>query len=168
MAQSRISQLVQAEKAVELTPQEEQQRISALLADREAAKLAKEASEAKAIHAERGEIWIEKVIDPHEGRLATVTGSWQPLTPSMCTEPRCGYDAAKERGFTNGYDSIPEDLVYPWNNKPARQDAEELLAQHKAVRHATSGPAHIRTPEQARAARAQRPLPEGFIENPRL
>ncbi len=159
---------VKEAEAVELTPQEEQQRIATLIAEREMARLAAEANDAKTIHAERGEKWIERVIDPHEGRLATITGSWEPLTPSLCQEPRCPYDAAKEMGFKDGYDSIPEDLVLPWNGKTARQHAEAVLAQHVAIKHPTGAATHIRTPEQTRAARANRPLPEGFISNPRL
>lgn len=163
-------------QAVELTPQEEQRRIAALIADRERAKLAEEAAAAKSYHAERGEIHIKKVIDAHEGRLATVTSFWTTITPSMCAENAthgygggCGWDAAKARGFKNGWDSIPEDMVLPWNGKTARQDVEELLAQHKAIEHPTSGGvSHIRTPEQARAAHANRPVPETFVENPRL
>lgn len=175
MATPRISQRVQ-EEAGELTPQEEQRRIAALIADRERAELAKEAAAAKAYHAERGEIHIKKVIDPHEGRLASVTSSWMALTPSMCSENAthgygggCGWDAAKEIGFKNGFDSIPEDMTLPWNGKTARQHALEVLAQHKAIAHPTSGSVgHIRTPEQAREVRANRPLPETFVENPRL
>lgn len=155
--------------AAELTPQEEQRRIARLIAEREMAKLAEDANALKQQRVERGEIWVSKVIDPHEGRLATVTGSWQPLTPSLCREPNCGYDAAKETGFKDGWDSIPEDMVLPWNGRTAREHVEVTLAQHSAIAHPTGGaPSHIRTPEQARAARANRPLPETFIENPRL
>lgn len=169
MGRPRISQLVEAETVpVELSPEEEAQRIHALIHEREMAALAAEAEAKKSIHAERGEKWVRRVIDPHEGRLATVTGSWEPITPSLCLEPDCSYDAAKELGFKNGYDAIPEDLVLPWNGKTARVHAEEVLRQHLAIKHPTGGPAHIRTPEQARAARANRPLPEGFVTNPRL
>jgi hypothetical protein len=155
-------------KAAELTPEEEGQRIAALIADREQARLAAEANAVKQERAERGQKLVRRVIDPHEGRLATVTSSWETLTPSMCLDADCNYDAAKERGWKNGYDSIPEDLVLPWNNKSARQDAEDLLAQHVAIAHSSAGPAHIRTPEQVRAIRAQRPVPETFVTNPRL
>lgn len=171
-----LKERADAAQAVELTPQEEQRRIAALIADRERAALAQEAAEAKAYHADRGEIHIKKVIDPHEGRLASVTSFWTTLTPSMCGENAnhgygggCGWDAAKEIGFKNGWDSIPEDMVLPWNGKAARQHAQEVLAQHRAIAHPTAGTVgHIRTPEQARAAHANRPVPDTFIENPRL
>lgn len=165
MATPRISQKVQEEI---LTPDEEQRRIAMLIADREQQRLAEEARAANLERVERGQKLVRRVIDPHEGRLATVTSSWEPLTPSMCLDADCSYDAAKERGFVNGYDSIPEDMVLPWNGKTARQDAEDLLAQHTAIAHSTAGPAHIRTPEQVRALRAQRPVPETFVTNPRL
>lgn len=158
----------------DVVPVDEQQRIGALIANREVARLAQEMSAAKDTHFERGEMWVSRVIDPHEGKLATITGSWEPITESMCTEtgPRgggCGWDAAKEVGFKDGWDSIPEDLVLPWNGKAARAHVLEKLAQHKAIAHPTAGtPQHIRTRNQAIAARANRPLPETFVENPRL
>ena len=161
--------------AVAITPEEEQRRIAALIADRERAKLAEEAEATRDYHAQRGEVHIKTVIDPHEGPRATVTSSWVSLTPSMCAESAahgrgggCGWDGAKEIGFPNGWDSIPEDMVLEWKGITARQHAQNVLAQHKAVAHTTSGPTHVRTPEQTRAAHANRPLPETFVENPRL
>jgi hypothetical protein len=153
---------------------DEQKRVAALIANREMAKLAQEANETKSGHFERGEMWVSRVIDPHEGKLATITGSWEPITESMCVEagPRgggCGWDAAKAVGFKDGWDSIPEDLVLPWNGKTMRAHVLEKLAQHKAIEHPTAGtPGHIRSREQAIAARANRQVPETFIENPRL
>lgn len=157
-------------QSVELTPEEEQQRLSQLVADYEQTKAAKAAREETAAHFERGQIHRMKCVDPHAGKLATwVSLGWVDQTPSMCdADQKCCYDGAEAIGFKGGYDSIPEDLVLPWNGKTARQHAEEVLAQHKALRHATAGPAHVRTPEQARAARAERPMPDTFIENPRL
>lgn len=157
---------------VEVTD-DEQRHVAAVVEDYHMRQLAKEADAIKMQHHERGEAHVTRVIDPHEGRLASVTSSWVPITPSMCTESAlhgrggaCGWDAAKELGFSAGWDSIPEDLRY--GDVLMRDYALEKLRQHKSIRHVTSGPAHIRTPEQARAARANRPLPETFIENPRL
>lgn len=157
-----------------VAPVDEKQRIAALIANREMSQLAQEMGEVKAEHFRRGEMWVSRVIDPHEGKLATVTGSWEPITESMCTEagPRgggCGWDAAKEVGFKDGWDSIPEDMVLPWRNQTMREFVLEKLAQHKALAHPTAGtPSHIRSRDQAIAARANRPIPETFVENPRL
>jgi hypothetical protein len=165
--------VVEAPVDVELTL-DEQAKLAAQIERHENAKLAEAAEAEKAAHAERGEVWISRVIDPHEPpRLQTITGAWEPITPSLCTESAlhgrgggCGWDAAREMGFKGGWDSIPEDLMY--GDITVRELALEKLRQHQSIKHVTSGPAHIRTPEQAKAVRAQRPLPEGFIENPRL
>lgn len=131
------------------------------------------AKEEQLKHLERGEVFIARAIDPHEGRLMSITSGWVPITPSLCTEMGkygggCGWDAAVKCGFKGGWDSIHENMVMPKSGLPARQHVLEILRQHKATQHVGSGPAHIRTPEQARAARAVRALPETFIENPRL
>jgi hypothetical protein len=152
---------------------DEQRQVAAQVERMEMAALAKLADEEKAAHAERGEVYIAKVIDPHERKLATVVGSWEPITPSLCIEAAshgygggCGWDAAKEVGFKSGWDSIPEDMRF--GTQSMREFVLEKLAQHKSIKHVTSGPTHIRTPERAKAERAKRPLPEGFVENPRL
>lgn len=150
---------------------DEQRRLAAQIRQNEIARLAQEAQEAKAIHAERGEVFIARAIDPHAGRLMSITSSWEPVTPSLCTEQGqygggCGWDAAKARGFKGGWDSIPENMTF--DGKPVREIVLKDLEQHKALRHVTSGPAHIRTPEQIRKAREQRQVPDTFIENPRL
>src|SRR5262247_3721707 len=155
---------------IQLSLEEEQARMKKLMADYAQGQEAEAARKVKITHIDRGQIHRSKVIDPQEGRLATTTPvGWVTLTPSMCqADPRCSYDAAEEIGWANGYDSIPEDLVLPWNGKTARGFAEETLARHLALRHATTGPSHVRTPEQVKVARDERLLPETFIENPRL
>lgn len=147
--------------------------VAALALSDERKRLADAAENEKRQHAERGEVFIARAIDPHAGRLMSITSSWEPITPSLCTEMGkygggCGWDAAKACGFKGGWDSIREGVVIPKTGKPAREHVLEQLRQHKAVAHPASGPAHIRTREQATAARAERALPEGFIENPRL
>ena len=155
---------------IQLSLEEEQQRTKKLMADYLQEQEAKAAREVKISHIDRGQIHRSKVIDPQEGRLATVTPiGWVTLTPSMCqADPRCSFDGAEATGWANGYDSIPEDLILPWNGKTARWHAENTLARHIAVKHSTTGPAHVRTPEQVKVARDERLLPETFIENPRL
>ncbi len=157
-------------KVVELSLEEEQQRTKKLMADYLQEQEAKAAREVKVSHIDRGQIHRSKVIDPQEGRLATTTPiGWVTLTPSMCqADPRCSFDGAEATGWPNGYDSIPEDLILPWNGKTARWHAENTLARHLAVKHSTTGPAHVRTPEQVKIARDERLLPETFVENPRL
>ena len=157
-------------KVAELSLEEEQERMKRVMADYLQAQEAKAAREVKISHIDRGQIHRSKVIDPQEGRLATVTPiGWVTLTPSMCqADPRCSFDAAEAIGWKDGYDSIPEDLVLPWNGKTARAFAEETLARHLSLRHSTTGPAHIRTPEQVKVARDERLLPDTFVENPRL
>jgi hypothetical protein len=156
--------------AIELSLEEEQQRMKKLLADHLQEKEAKAAREVKVSHIDRGQIHRSKVIDPQEGRLATVTPiGWVTLTPSMCqADPRCSFDGAEAIGWPNGYDSIPEDLILPWNGKTARWYAENTLERHIVLRHATTGPSHVRTPEQVKVAQNERLLPDTFIENPRL
>ena len=154
-------------------PVDDQERLNALIANEEMKKLAAIAEATRGSRFERGEMCIFRVIDPHEGKLATITSSWEPITESMCTEAGdrgggCGWDAAKAVGFKDGWDSIPEDMMLSWKGVSARAHVLEKLAQHKAVAHPTAGPKHIRTPDQAIAARANRPLPETFVENPRL
>lgn len=156
--------------AIELSLEEEQQRMKRVISDYVQEQEAKAAREVKVGHLDRGQIHRSKVIDPQEGRLATVTPiGWVTLTPSMCqADPKCSFDGAEAIGWKDGYDAIPEDLVLPWNGKTARGFAEETLARHIAVKHSTTGPAHVRTPEQVKIARDERLLPETFIENPRL
>lgn len=157
-------------KATELSLEEEQQRMQRLLADHLQQQEAEAARKVKVSHIDRGQIHRSKVIDPQEGRLATVTPiGWVTLTPSMCqADPRCSFDGAEAAGWVNGYDSIPEDMILPWNGMTARGHAENVLARHIALKHSTTGPAHVRTPEQVKVARDERLLPETFIENPRL
>ena len=157
-------------KVAELSLEEEQARMKRLMADYIQGQEAKAAREVTVTHIDRGQIHRSKVIDPQEGRLATITPiGWVTLTPSMCqADPRCSFDGAEATGWVNGYDSIPEDLILPWNGKTARWHAENTLARHIAVKHSTTGPSHVRTPEQVKVARDERLLPETFIENPRL
>lgn len=152
---------------------DEQEQVAAQIERLEMARLAEAAEEAKAEHALRGEVYIARVIDPHERKLATVVGSWEPITPSLCTESAthgyggaCGFDAAKACGFKRGWDDITEDMKF--GGQPMRDFVLEKLQQHKSIKHVTSGPTHIRNPEQMKQVRANRPLPEGFIANPRL
>lgn len=164
--------VAEAPKGATEISMDEQKRLAAQIVQDERAKLAQEAQEAKAAHAERGEVFIARAIDPQAGRLMSITSSWEPVTPSLCTEQGqygggCGWDAAKARGFKNGWDSIPENMVF--DGKPVREIVLKDLEHHKALKHVTSGGvAHVRTPEQMRKAREQRPVPDTFIENPRL
>jgi hypothetical protein len=181
MATPRISQRVQEEATIptpdgaEMAPvaalsADEQARIAQQVARLEMQRMAAEAEEAAALHVQRGEILIEKVIDPHAGRLATVHSYWAPLTPSMCTHPKCGWDAAAAVGFKLGWDSIPEDMGFD-KTHTMREFVLEKLEQHKSIKHPMSGaPTHIRTAEQMkeRAANRQYAIPEGFVSNPRL
>jgi hypothetical protein len=157
-------------KVQELSLEEEQQRMQRLLADHLQAQEAKAAREVTVSHIDRGQIHRSKVIDPQAGRLQTITPiGWVTLTPSMCqADPRCSFDGAEATGWPNGYDSIPEDLILPWNGKTARWHAENTLARHLAVKHSTAGPSHVRSPEDVKVARDERALPETFVENPRL
>jgi hypothetical protein len=51
----------------------------------------------------------------------------------------------------------------------ARAYVLEILRQHKAKHHVMGAQSpHIRTREQAVAARAQREVPDTFVRNPRL
>lgn len=147
--------------------------VAAFAVSAERKQLAAEAEDEKLKHLERGEVFIARAIDPHVGRLMSITSSWEPITPSLCTEMGkygggCGYDAAVKCGFKGGWDSIHPSAIMPKTGKPARDHVLEILRQHKAVAHPAAGPAHIRTREQAKAARAERALPETFVENPRL
>lgn len=147
--------------------------VAELAASDERKRLANEAEKEQLKHLERGEVFIARAIDAHEGRLMSITSSWVPITPSLCTEMGkygggCGYDAAVKCGFKGGWDAIRENMVMPKSGLPAREHVLEILRQHKATQHVTSGPAHVRTREQAIAARATRAVPETFIENPRL
>lgn len=147
--------------------------VAALAASDERKQAATQAEEEQFKHLERGEVFVARAIDPHEGRLMSISSGWVPVTPSLCTEMGkygggCGYDAAVKCGFKGGWDSIRENMVMPKSGLPARQHVLEILRQHKATQHVASGSAHVRTREQAIAARAVRPVPETFIENPRL
>lgn len=148
---------------------EEQRQLLRQQAMVEMDRLAKEAEAAAAEHLDRGEILIEKVIDPHEGRLATVLSYWTPLTPSLCTERKCGYDAAVAVGFTEGWDVIPEDMPFD-QNQTMREFVESILARHQSIKHPSAAPKHIRTAAEARAIRAKvsHPLPGQFITNPHI
>jgi len=170
MAKTIKERTAEETQALELSLEEEQQRMKRLMSDYLQEQEARAAREVKVTHIDRGQIHRSKVIDPQEGRLATTTPiGWVDLTPSMCqADPRCSFDGAEATGWVNGYDSIPEDLILPWNGKTARWHAENTLARHIAVKHSTTGPAHVRTPEQVKVARDERLLPETFIENPRL
>jgi len=153
--------VITEEEVAELAAREERKQVVAQL------------EEEQLKHLERGEVFVARAIDPHEGRLMSITSGWVPITPSLCTEMGkygggCGYDAAVKCGFKGGWDSIPENSVMPKSGLPVREHVLDILRQHKATQHVSSGPAHVRTPEQARAARAVRPVPETFIENPRL
>src|SRR5262245_66171058 len=133
----------------EPTPEEELLMMKRLQADYVQSLEAKAAREVTVSHTDRGQIHRSKVIDPQEGRLATVTPiGWVTLTPSMCqADPRCSFDGAEATGWPNGYDSIPEDLILPWNGQTARWHAENTLARHLARKQSTTGPAHDRPPE---------------------
>ncbi len=170
MAKTIKERTTEEEKVLELSLEEEQARMKRIMADYLQEQEAEAARKVKVSHIDRGQIHRSKVIDPQEGRLATVTPiGWVDLTPSMCqADPRCSFDGAEATGWPNGYDSIPEDLVLPWNGQTARWFAENTLARHISVKHSTTGPAHVRTPEQVKVARNERLLPETFIENPRL
>lgn len=157
----------------ELTPDveisaDEAAAVGRQIADLETARMAKAAREETARRTSAGQINRLKCIDPHVGMLATYTPTgWMALTPSMCTlNEKCCFDGAEAIGFKQGWDSIPEDLK--WRNGTMREYALQQLADHKALRHATGGISHVRTAEEAVAARAERTIPEGFIENPRL
>src|SRR5215510_8877697 len=97
----------------EFTPEEELALMKKAQADYMQSQEAKAAREVTISHTDRGQIHRSKVIDPQEGRLATVTPiGWVTLTPSMCqADPRCSFDGAEATGWANGYDSIPEDLI---------------------------------------------------------
>jgi hypothetical protein len=176
MAMSYVEQKRRKDAAaIAPTPEEEQARIDQIRKDHENKLRAEEADALRREREARGVVFIKRVIDPHERpNIQTVTSSWEPLTPSMCTEDAlhgkggaCGLDVAKERGFKTGWDEVPEDMMY--GDMTMRERLLLDLRQHKSTRHAVSaGNANVRTAEQMRAARAQRPLPEGFIENPRL
>lgn len=178
MSKPRISQLVGEEAAKVAVDQsvlseEEQSLIAQQIAHEEMKRLAQEEMAAASARAERGEVHRMKTIDAHEGKLATVTSlGWAPMTPSMCTaDPNCCFDAAEALGFKGGWESIPITMLSPINHQQLMRDfAVEKLELHKALRHASAGPSHVRTAEQAKAARraSQHPLPEGFIINPRL
>lgn len=144
----------------------EQVDLSLAIANELLEKQSQNALEEAKNHKERGEILTEVVIDPHEGRLATIISYWETLTPSRCDYPRCSFDAAKAIGFKDGWDSIDE-LMYVGKTN-VRDFAIEKLAQHKAIKHSIEAPKHIRTAEEARAARGKIPAPDTFIENPRL
>jgi len=116
------------------------------------------------------QILVHRVIDPHEPvRLQTVIHQWVNITPSICCEPDCGYDAAKAHGFVNGWDAIPPVMQYD-SKRTVRQFVLETLGKHKAIRHQTVEPKHIRTAVQAKKAKEQRQhqIPGGFITNPNL
>lgn len=173
MAKRTTDQAAAAIAAIEgdiaLLTEEEQLALSRQRQRLEMDRAAEAAEEAAALHLERGEILVEKVIDPHEGRLATVSAYWKPVTPSLCLEPKCGYDAAEAVGFAEGWDSIPEDMPFD-QTQSMREFVATILERHKSIRHPSSAPKHIRTAEQAMAARrAQRyARPEGFVTNPKI
>lgn len=171
MAKAKAEKQAAAVTETDLSPlsEEEGAQLARHQAKLEMDRLAKEAEEAASEHLERGEILVERVIDPHEGRLATVLSYWRPLTPSLCPEARCGYDAAEAVGFREGWDSIPEDM--PFDQKQSmREFVVTILERHKSIRHPASAPKHIRTAEEAAAARRapRHPRPEGFVTNPNV
>src|SRR5262245_52693625 len=78
---------------IQLSLEEEQARMKKLMADYVQGQEADAARKVKVTHIDRGQIHRSKVIDPQEGRLATVTPiGWVTLTPSMChANPRCSF-----------------------------------------------------------------------------
>lgn len=169
MAKKDTKETIVTEPDFAILSAEEQTALARQQARLEMDRLAAEAEAAAAEHLERGEILVERVIDPHEGRLATVLAFWKPLTPSLCQEPRCGYDAAEAVGFKEGWDSIPEDMPFD-KTQNMREFVLQILARHKSIRHPSSAPKHIRTAQEAEAARKapRYQRPEGFITNPNV
>jgi hypothetical protein len=112
------------------------------------------------------EVYKEWAVDPHEQRLATIRRGWFKLSPSLCPDEGCVFDAAVAMGFTTGWEEINPALRIS-ETETVRERAEKILSQHIALRHPPAT-AKTRTAAQAHAARKGPQLPEGFIVNPAL
>jgi hypothetical protein len=157
-----------AEEFELLTP-EEQARLAQIHFAAEEERLVKESQERLAKKDRSNQILVHITIDPHEGPLATKIHKWVDITPSLCTEPDCGYDAAVKVGYKGGWKAIPEGLDFD-SKRTMQEFVLETLARHRAAVHPVATPKHIRTKEQAekqRKAKANQ-LPEGFVVNPSL
>jgi hypothetical protein len=118
-------------------------------------------------------VQITRVIDPHEGRLATIRKIWVEVTPSLCID--CGYDAAEAIGFgrphpisgKTGWHSIAEDLQFDVN-RTVREFALQTLERHKIIRHAAVRQDKIKTRAEVKNLRKRSALPEGFVTNPKV
>jgi hypothetical protein len=164
-----VSPAIPSDDDFELLTPEEQARLAQIHFAAEQERLALE-MEARMAEKDRSEqIQVHICIDPQSGPLATWIHRWIDVTPSVCTEPNCGYDAAVRIGYTKGWNQIPEGLEF--DSKQTMQEfAVETLKRHKAFKHPVATPKHIRTKEQAEKQKFQRVerLPDGFVRNPSL
>jgi hypothetical protein len=156
MAQSRISQLVQAEKnnLAGLDPQD-QAMMDKLRLIEEAEKRVTE----KAVP-EGKRLMMEKSVrlDRHNVRRFLVK-----LTPSMCTAKDCGFDAAIEAGYRGGWndDNLHAEQVLP-NGQTVGEALARLLDYHARTAHAVSH-SHILTEEEAQRRKSWGSVPQPFL-----
>lgn len=100
-------------------------------------------------------------IDRHNVRRFLVK-----LTPSMCRKENCGYDAAIEAGYKNGWndDRLHPELVLP-NGQTLEEAITRLLDYHERTSHAFSN-SHIITEEEALRRKQYANVPGQFLTNP--
>lgn len=79
------------------------------------------------------------------------------LTPSMCRERNCGYDAAKEIGYTAGWETVPGDQILP-SGKTLGDAVLDLLNHHIQSAHGIRD-SHILSEEEAANLGGWAPMP---------
>lgn len=157
---------------VELEPQDAAKLLQ-IHAEEDQAFMARMAEERLEAKDRTNMVQVNKVIDPHEGRLATVLKVWVEVTPSLCID--CGYDAAVAIGYgrpdpltgKTGWHRIPETLMFD-SNRSVRDFALSTLERHKSIRHPGGKSDRIKTRAEVKAIKNRPQLPEGFVTNPKI
>jgi len=86
------------------------------------------------------------------------------LTPSMCRHRGCGYDAAKDCGYANGWGDAEVDLILP-GGKTIGERMLEILSLHVQTQHAAPE-AHIIDEDELARQKAWGRAPTQFLTNP--
>jgi len=162
---SRISQLVQQEKKEAEVREAQLSEVVAAPLDpmdadfiRAQQDITQRAAQAQADRVEqareRGKRYIvqEIKVDQYNTLRRTVE-----LTPSMCEERNCGYDAAKAIGYGAGWTSVPTQNMLP-SGKRLGESILGLLAQHVQQTHGAVN-THILTEEEYANLGGWTPMP---------
>jgi hypothetical protein len=158
MGVSKISQLVAAEKAATaltgIDPQDQQAINSQRAMEQEQARLTAEKIE---LPKGTGKTFILQEIKVDQFNLIR---RMVELTPSMCKERNCGYDAAKQAGYNAGWETVPQAQVLP-SGKTMGDTLLGLLQYHVATAHGMSN-SHIMSEEEVGQQQGWTPVP-GFL-----